>query len=99
MRRSTNTRRADPAERLAAAHAQLVTAVQELTNGEEWRRMRHRLNLAIEAGELAPDLDVDEALAFLIAPLVYRHVFADQTVTDDAIHRTVAGFLTLHRRP
>ena len=60
--------------------------------------MRHRINLAIDAGELAPDLDVDEALAFLIAPLVYRHVFADQTVTDDAIDRTVNGFLHLHGR-
>jgi AcrR family transcriptional regulator len=59
--------------------------------------MRHRLNLAIDAGELAADLDVDEALAFLIAPLVYRIVFADQTVTDGALHRTVEGFLALHR--
>jgi hypothetical protein len=58
--------------------------------------MRHRLSLAIDDGEVAPDLDLDEALAFLIAPLVYRHVFADQTVTDDAIRRTVVGFLTLY---
>jgi AcrR family transcriptional regulator len=60
--------------------------------------MRDRLNLAIEAGELDPALDLEEALAFLIAPLVYRHVFADQTVTDDAIDRTVSGFLRLYGR-
>jgi AcrR family transcriptional regulator len=61
--------------------------------------LRHRLNLAIDAGELTPDLDVDEALAFLIAPLVYRHVFADQVVTDASIRRTVDAFLMVHHRP
>ncbi|WP_019873096.1 ArdC-like ssDNA-binding domain-containing protein [Sporichthya polymorpha] len=63
MRRSTNTRRADPAERLAAAHAQLVTAVQELTNGEEWRRMlavaarfpTYSLNNVLLIGAQRPD--------------------------------------------
>lgn len=82
-----------------SAYEQALRAVKSALVRQGSASMRHRLNLAIEAGQLAPDLDVDEALAFLIAPLVYRHVFADQTVTDDAIHRTVAGFLTLHRRP
>ncbi|MBA3743176.1 ArdC-like ssDNA-binding domain-containing protein [Sporichthya sp.] len=39
MSRSTATVRTDPADRLAAVHARLVSAVEALTSGEEWRRM------------------------------------------------------------
>jgi antirestriction protein ArdC len=37
--RSTATVRADPADRLAAAHTQLVSAVEALAGGDQWRRM------------------------------------------------------------
>lgn len=39
MSRASATRRADPADRLAAAHTQLVSAVVALACGDEWRRM------------------------------------------------------------
>lgn len=39
MRRSATGPRTYPGERLAAAHARLLTAVEALTAGEEWRRM------------------------------------------------------------
>lgn len=39
MSRSTATLRAHPADRLTAAHAQLVSAVEALAGGDQWRRM------------------------------------------------------------
>ena len=39
MSRSTAAVRADPADRLAAAHTHLVSAVEALAGGDEWRRM------------------------------------------------------------
>jgi integrase len=39
MSRTTTTRRADPGDRLAVAHAHLVSAVEALTQGEAWQHM------------------------------------------------------------
>ncbi|WP_019873199.1 ArdC-like ssDNA-binding domain-containing protein [Sporichthya polymorpha] len=39
MSRTTPTRRADPGDRLAVAHAHLVSAVEALTQGEAWQHM------------------------------------------------------------
>jgi hypothetical protein len=36
-------------------------------------------------------------VAFLVAPLVYRHIFAGEEVTEAALRRTVDDFLRLRR--
>lgn len=80
-----------------ATYESAIGTVKRALVRQGTQSMRNRLNAAIDTGDLQPDLDVDEALAFLIAPLVYRHVFANQVVTTEAIERTVSGFLQLHR--
>lgn len=81
-----------------SAYEQALGAVKTALVQQGSASMRQRLRLAVAAGELTPGLELEEALAFLIAPLVYRHVFADQVVTDEAIGRTVSGFLRLYGR-
>jgi AcrR family transcriptional regulator len=62
--------------------------------GHGTENMRERLESAMAAGELAP-LDLEEAVAFLVAPLVYRHIFAEQEVSLAALRNTVDDFLDL----
>ena len=59
--------------------------------------VRQILSDALARGELAADLDLDEAIGFLAGPLLYRHLFAGRPVSDDAIGRSVEQFLTLRR--
>lgn len=68
-----------------------------LSHGTE--ALRERLADAIRDRELVSGLDIEEAIAFLVAPLVYRHVFADQNVSSGAIRRTVSDFLALRAAP
>lgn len=57
--------------------------------------LREILQRGTRRNELRPDLDFDEAVSFLVAPLVYRHLFADDTVTDHMISRVVDDFITV----
>lgn len=59
--------------------------------------LRQILEHAARLGELRPELDLDEAVSFLVAPVVYRHLFADDDVTDEMLRRVVEDFLSLRR--
>lgn len=59
--------------------------------------VRGILSAAVARGELGADLDLDEAIAALAGPLVYRHLFAGGDPSDGAITRSVDDFLTLRR--
>ena len=64
--------------------------------------VRQILTDAIARGELAPDLDLEGAIAALAGPLVYRELFAggfaDGDASNAAIARSVDDFLTLRRK-
>jgi hypothetical protein len=59
--------------------------------------VRRILTDAVARGELAADLDLDEAIGALAGPLVYRHLFTGGDPSDEAITRSVDDFLTLRR--
>lgn len=62
--------------------------------------LRQILERGARDGELRSDLDLDEAVSFLVAPVVYRHLFADEPVTDEMIGRIVADFIAVrHTKP
>ncbi len=50
-------------------------------------------------GELAVDLDLDEALGALAGPVLYQELFAGGDASDAAIARSVEDFLTLRQLP
>lgn len=61
--------------------------------------VRQILTTAMESGELAADLDLDEAIGALAGPLIYQHLFAGGDVSNAAIARSVEDFLTVRRVP
>lgn len=61
--------------------------------------LRQILEQGSRRGELHPKLDIDEAVSFLVAPVVYRHLFADDTITDEMISRIVADLIALRTAP
>ena len=77
--------------------------------GEDWKRhaMEPRrqevlrvLRSGMEAGELRSDLNVNQAAALLLGPIVYAHMFpADVNATAESLGREVAEtFFKAHRR-
>lgn len=59
--------------------------------------VRQILADAVARGELAADLDLDEAIGVLAGPLLYRHLFAGGDTSNAAIARSVDDFLTLRQ--
>ncbi|MGQ0629411.1 MAG: TetR/AcrR family transcriptional regulator [Sporichthyaceae bacterium] len=55
--------------------------------------MRRILDAGIAAGDLPPLLDVDAAVARLVGPMLYHHLFADAVVSPRDLNETVDGFL------
>jgi hypothetical protein len=46
------------------------------------RELKHLMKLGIGKGELSPDLDLDLALAMLLGPMIYWHVFLKRTAEE-----------------
>lgn len=59
--------------------------------------LRRFLEAGVADGELVATLDLDEAIAFLVAPVVYRHLIAGEVVTEQALARVVDDLLVLRR--
>lgn len=57
--------------------------------------LRRILERGVDRGELLSALDLEEAVSFLVAPLVYRYLFADDQITDELLERLVDDFLRL----
>lgn len=74
-----------------------LLSVKSAVLGEGTGTVRAILADAVARGELTRDLDLDEAVSYLVAPIVYRHLFAEQRVDTASLHRTVEDFLTLRR--
>jgi AcrR family transcriptional regulator len=55
--------------------------------------MRRILGAGIAAGVLPPLLDVDSAVAQLVGPMLYHHLFADAVVSARDLNETVDSFL------
>jgi AcrR family transcriptional regulator len=56
---------------------------------ERQRPMRTVLRLAQARGEIAPDLDLDTAVAMLIGPLTYRRMVQGAEITDEFLATVV----------
>lgn len=55
--------------------------------------MRRILHAGIAAGAVRPLLDVDTAVAHLVGPMLYHHLFADAVVSARDLDKTVDSFL------
>jgi AcrR family transcriptional regulator len=69
----------------------IAYSASNVTFGTAWRNMvmepprrelKHLMKLGIGKGELSPDLDLDLALAMLLGPMIYWHVFLRRTAEE-----------------
>jgi AcrR family transcriptional regulator len=51
--------------------------------------LKHRLRVAVRAGDLPADVDLELALASFIAPMFYRRLITHQPLTDRVVERIV----------
>lgn len=56
--------------------------------------LRRTLEAALERGELAPDVDIDVAIARLAGPLFYRRVLAHASIDQGLVDQVVTGFVS-----
>ena len=59
--------------------------------------LRTVLSNAVARGELQADLDIEEGIVTLLAPITYRRMASGTPTTPAHIDRAVADFLRLHR--
>lgn len=57
------------------------------------------LRLAVAAGELAADLDVDDGVAWLVGPVIMRRFVGPAGADAAFVHRTVEAFLRANAAP
>jgi AcrR family transcriptional regulator len=66
----------------SASNITFGTAWRKLVMEPPRRELKHLMKLGIEKGELSPDLDVDVALALLLGPMLYWHIFLKRTADN-----------------
>ena len=82
----------------AAARDPELSGVRERLVEENAGPTRRTLELAIEQGELPPDTDVDEAIAQIAGPMVFRHLIVGEP-TDAAFARRLVDLFLASRAP
>ncbi len=75
----------------AARRDRGLREVRDRVLGERQRPLRTIVKLAQSRGEIAPDLDLDIAMAMLTGPLTYRKMVQDLEVDDDFLRVVLPG--------
>lgn len=70
-----------------------LAGVRERMQDQNRAPVRRTLQLAIERGELPPDTDVDEAIAQLAGPVIFRHLITREPTGPKFAQRVVDLFL------
>jgi AcrR family transcriptional regulator len=88
-----------PALLLLKNHEAGIAAIDERLEHEQDKVLSDLIERAIAEGVLPVGLDVTEAIASLIGPLLFAHLTETVKVDDGFAERTVDRFLAAHRVP
>jgi len=72
-------------------------ALSQISAMETRTPVRLALDLAVEHGQLAADIDLDVATSVLLGPLLYRSLMTSRDVDEEFADTIVDAFLQVHR--